>query len=239
MREDYIAQLDPHLGLIPRRLAARVRLDLLGPTAARVAMCRTAEDQGVAFAPAAADALVDDLRTVRVRRSGGVQHELGPVVEPVQLQVACRQLWATLPSGVEVIGPDLLAAVGDVDDALATFYDERLRAVAAATGTAERELRDWFDDRLVTPQGFRAQVLDGPGPNGDLVLAELEDAHLIRADRRRGTEWYELAHDRLITPLQASNARWREAHLSPLQRDAQVWEQQDRRPELLLSLIHI
>jgi WD40 repeat protein len=234
MREDYIAQLDPYRGLIPRRLAARVRLDLLGPSAAKAAMCRTAEDQGVRFAPEAADALVDDLRTVRVRRPEGPSSEFGPVVEPVQLQVVCRQLWTTLPTGVDVIGPDLLAAVGDVDDALATFYDERLRVVAAATGTPERELRDWFDDRLVTPQGFRAQVLDGPGTNGAAVLRELEDAHLIRADRRRGTEWYELAHDRLIAPLQTSNARWREAHLSSLQRDAQIWERQSRRPELLL-----
>ena len=85
------------MGLIPRRLAARCRLDLLGPAAAKVAMCRTAEDQGVRFAPEAADALVDDLRTVRVRRADGARQELGPFVEPVQLQVVCRQLWATLP----------------------------------------------------------------------------------------------------------------------------------------------
>ena len=41
MREDFIAQLDPYLHLVPTRLAARYRLDLLGPRAAREAAQRT------------------------------------------------------------------------------------------------------------------------------------------------------------------------------------------------------
>ena len=35
MREDFIAQLDPYVRLVPSRLAARYRLDLLGPDEAR------------------------------------------------------------------------------------------------------------------------------------------------------------------------------------------------------------
>ncbi|MEN8239987.1 MAG: hypothetical protein ABFR53_12405, partial [Actinomycetota bacterium] len=37
------------------------------------------------------------------------------------------------------------------------------------------------------------------------VLSQLEGAHLIRADRRRGTQWYELTHDRFVEPIRASN----------------------------------
>jgi hypothetical protein len=96
MREDFIAQLDPYLSLVPKRLSSRYRLDLLGVDAARVAMRRPAAEQGVDFSLDAANHLIDDLRRVRVQRGGQVVEELGPYVEPVQLQVVCRQLWSSL-----------------------------------------------------------------------------------------------------------------------------------------------
>ena len=71
---------------------------------------------------------------------------------------------------------------------------------------------------------------DGAGPE---VLRELEDAHLIRADRRRGTDWYELAHDRLVAPIRASNEAWQKVNLSPLQLEAQLWEENDRKGHLM------
>ncbi|MFN8159416.1 MAG: hypothetical protein U0R52_00005, partial [Solirubrobacterales bacterium] len=57
MREDYIAALDPYLPLLPTRLRARFRLDLLGERAAREAMQRPAEDVGYTFTDEAADKL--------------------------------------------------------------------------------------------------------------------------------------------------------------------------------------
>jgi hypothetical protein len=96
MREDFIAQLDPYLGLIPTRFSARYRLDLLGTEAAKAAVRRPAEAAGVEFTDAAADRLIDDLRRVRVQRGTAVVEELGPYVEPVQLQVVCRKLWSSL-----------------------------------------------------------------------------------------------------------------------------------------------
>ncbi len=98
MREDFIAQLDPYLSLVPKRLSSRYRLDLLGVDAARVAMRQPAAEQGVDFALDAANHLIDDLRRVRVQRGGQVVEELGPYIEPVQLQVVCRQLWSSLSS---------------------------------------------------------------------------------------------------------------------------------------------
>jgi hypothetical protein len=98
MREDFIAQLDPYLSLVPKRLSSRYRLDLLGVDAARVAMRQPAAEQGVDFALDAANHLIDDLRRVRVQRGGQVLEELGPYIEPVQLQVVCRQLWSSLSS---------------------------------------------------------------------------------------------------------------------------------------------
>jgi hypothetical protein len=96
MREDFIAQLDPYLHLVPTRFNTRYRLDLLGASAAETAIRQPAEEAGVPFSAAAADRLVDDLRRVRVKRGTGVTEELGPYVEPVQLQVVCRQLWSSV-----------------------------------------------------------------------------------------------------------------------------------------------
>ncbi len=96
MREDYIAQLDPYLALLPTRFRTRYRLELLDAGAARLAISRAAADAGVDFQPEAAARLVDDLRRVRVMRGEASTYELGPHVEPVQLQVVCRQLWSSL-----------------------------------------------------------------------------------------------------------------------------------------------
>lgn len=96
MREDFIALLDPYLALVPKRLSSRFRLDLLGVEAARTAMRLPAQRQGVAFSTDAANHLIDDLRRVRVQRGAQVIEELGPYIEPVQLQVVCRQLWSSL-----------------------------------------------------------------------------------------------------------------------------------------------
>ena len=96
IREDFIAQLDPYLALIPTKLSARYRLDLLGVDAAKAAARRPAADFGVDFTEAAATQLVDDLRRMRVQRGTTVVEDLGPYVEPVQLQVVCRELWTSL-----------------------------------------------------------------------------------------------------------------------------------------------
>jgi WD40 repeat protein len=235
MREDYIAQLDPYRGSIPTRLASRYRLDLLGPSAAKVAARAPAQAAQVEFMDDAADRLVDDLRRVKVQSGDGVTDELGPSVEPVQLQVVCRQLWDSLAEDDDVIDLTDIEALGDVDDALAEFYVDQVQAAAARTGVSEREIRTWFDEALITAQGFRAQALEGPGHRGDAVLGALEDAHLIRADQRRGARWYELAHDRLVAPIRASNQTWRATHLSSLQQEAQAWDQRSRPHALLLS----
>jgi hypothetical protein len=128
-----------------------------------------------------------------------------------------------------------VAALGSVDAALAQFYDEAVSSAATASGTGEREIREWFDGQLLTEQGVRTQALVGPGERPDDVLRALEDAHVIRAETRRGAHWYELAHDRLVAPVRDSNAAWRGAHLGTLQLDATTWARQGRPPELLAA----
>ena len=238
IREDFLAELDPYSRFVPTRFANRYRLDLLGVDQALDAMILPAADRGADFKRPAAEKLVDDLRRIRVQRADGVTEELGPTVEPVQLQVACRQVWNQLDENARAIEVEDVEAVGNVDQALASYYADCVAAAAAETGVSERALRDWFETELVTPQGIRGQVLYGPRQNGAFsegAVRMLTDAHLVRAESRRGATWYELAHDRLIEPVKEDNARWREVNLSHFERLATWWDEQNRPDQALLT----
>lgn len=238
MREEYPAGLDPYLRPIPTRFSTTYRLELLGEEAARVAVQRPARQAGVDFTDVAATKLINDLRQVRIQRPGGTTEErLGLYVEPVQLQVVCRRLWETLPPDATQIREADVEKVGDVDRALSDYYAERVAAIARQTGVGERAIREWFDHHLITTQGIRGQVLQGPNESQGLdnrAIRSLVDAHLVRAEERRGATWFELAHDRLIEPVRQNNAAWFQANLSALQRQAALWEEQHRAAGLLL-----
>ncbi len=233
MREDYIAQLDSYLAVFPRRLATRQRLDFLDERSALAAVRKPAAAVGVQFTDEAAELLVSDLQSVMVTRAGVLTLQRGLYVEPVQLQVVCSQLWSRLPDGTSTVTKASVEQYADTDNALTQFYSDQVAAVASATREPERLIRDWFEQRLITPQGFRAQTFDFPGNRSLEVLKALEDNYLIRAEDRRGVQWYELTHDRMIAPIIEGNAEWREARLTPLQKRAAEWDA-SKRPEGLL-----
>ncbi len=238
LREDYVAGLDPFKGALPTRLRTTFRLDLLGEEAARLAVREPARLAGVDFMDTAAQKLVNDLRQVRVQRpNGATETQLGQYVEPVHLQVVCRRLWDRLPADATHIIERDVEAIGDVDSALGNYYAERVAAAAGVAGVGERVIREWFDHHLITEQGIRGQVLQEPERSQGLdnrAISHLIDDHLVRAEKRRGATWFELVHDRLIEPLRTNNAAWRSANLSTLQRQAALWESQNRPDGLLL-----
>jgi WD40 repeat protein len=235
MRDDYVGAIEPYLRPIPTQLGSRFHLDLLEVKAALQAMQQPVRATGAVFGDAAARALCDDLRRVRLLHAdGSVGEQLGPHVEPVQLQVVCYRLWEQLPDNNFAINPEDVAALGDVDQALTGYYAERVRGIAEFSGVAERAIRDWCEADLISEQGLRGQVLESAAALDRRAIAGLIDAHLVRGEKRRGATWFELAHDRLVAPVQADNRTWREAHLSPLQRQAALWEDEGRTEGLLL-----
>lgn len=239
IREDHLAALDPYRRLLPTRLTTTYRLDLLGTDAAIAAIQAPARAHGVEFTDPAARKLVDDLSIIKVARpGGGVDMMPGRHVEAVQLQVVCRRLWDRLPVADRYIDLGDVTALGDVDQALADYCDAAIAAGSARSGVAERLLRTWMQRNLVTDAGLRTQVLLGSRQTRELderALASLTDAHLLRAEQRRGMHWIELAHDRLVAPLARSNQQWLADHLSPLQRQAELWDSQGRPEQLLLA----
>jgi WD40 repeat protein len=166
------------------------------------------------------------------------------------LQVVADRLWRdNQPTPETPLGVALVSDVAEVDEALESYYDDRLGSSVAATAAggsgagvvSERRVREWFDRSLITANGLRTQIIAEQGEAGEQVaglplplVRLLVDAHLVREENRRGLLWYELAHDRLIEPVRRSNERWRQAHLSRLQQQAALWLAAGRDRSLLL-----
>lgn len=128
IREDYLAQLDPYLPLLPEQLRYRFRLERLRREAALAAVVGPLQGTGRSFAPGVAEALVAELLKIRVEdRAGQTIEAPGEFVEPVQLQVVCQSLWADLPAEVTEITQVQLLAFGNVDQALTRFYERVLK----------------------------------------------------------------------------------------------------------------
>lgn len=212
IREDYLAQLDPYTGLLPEDLQIRFRLEPLARDQALPAVEGPIRGTGRSFAKGVAASLVEQLLTVKIESvTGKVEEAVGEYVEPVQLQVVCRNLWLSLPDDAGVITRDHIRAFGDVDEALMSFYGSAVRAAAEKFSMGEGVIREWFERELMTPSGTRGTVFRGGECTGGIpneVVEMLESSHVVRAERRRGLRWYELTHDRLLEPVRRSNREW-------------------------------
>ena len=247
MREDYIAELDDYRELVPTELATRFRLNLLDREQAHEAIQSPAADAGVTIADDAVDQVLDELTSVRVTRPGGrVETQRGGFVEPVQLQVVCRHLWS------QIVKPDTTqitraaiecldrrkSADGEVDAALRGYFDVEVADAAGGQKVRERVIREWVERALITTAKLRNQVLREGGSLVPVAKAEIDaliDSHVLRSEKRGGREWVELTHDRMVPPILASNSGWFSQHLSPLQRQARVWEDAHRLEGYLLT----
>ena len=189
IREDYLAALEPYVHAVPTRMDNTYRLDLLKVEAAQQAIQMPARKAGVEFTGEAAARLLDDLRIVQVQRpDGSTELQLGPYVEPVQLQVVCYRLWQHLSLDDTQITVNDLEQVGDVNQSLADYYAERVAAVAGQSGAKEKDIRAWFEYRLITDSGLRSQVLmevDTSAGLSNHAIRLLEDAHVIRRETAR------------------------------------------------------
>ena len=167
--------------------------------------------------------------------TGGEQWKLGVVVEPVILQVVCRNMWKEIPLSETIIGPSHVPTGGKVAQSLANFYAGCVKSVST-TVARERAARKWIGEKLIVG-GYRNQVLDasrdGAGLGADIVEA-LVRTHLIRREDRGDRVWYELAHDRLVDPVRADNRRWEEENLHWVQKRADLWRTQEQLQSLLL-----
>ncbi|GAA4573696.1 nSTAND1 domain-containing NTPase [Planotetraspora kaengkrachanensis] len=207
-----VAVSDDHLASVLKygdRLAAighgRFAVGALTVTAALDACRRPLEETERSFAPGAAEALVDDLRTVRLGRPVSQKVvEIRDTVEPVQLQVVCAELWRSLPDDHDVITIDDVRA-SNVDRTLADYCDQMIDEVAGDHFNGETEklrlrLRQIFINDLGTREIVYRGMTETSGlPNA--VIRALADRHILRIEEDPVGGWVELSHDRLIQPL--------------------------------------
>jgi murein DD-endopeptidase MepM/ murein hydrolase activator NlpD/uncharacterized protein YraI len=260
LREDYVAAIEPFAGLMADRMRARFYMQRMGEQAALEAVEKPAALGQRPFAPGVAQKLVDNLRQIRVQSEQSTQ--LGQYIEPVQLQVVCYQLWENLggtvgseqsplptphsplstlssPITPTYITAGDLDAAGDVDSALAFFYESAIATVfkRAPDEVSERALRNWFSHKLITEAGTRGTVYRGASESAELpnaVVDLLASQFLLRTELRAGGAWVELVHDRFVEPILQSNRAWLQRQ-SPLLRAAQEWDHNERDPARLLS----
>lgn len=237
MREDHIAAIEAYARYLPWGIRRRFNMQRMTAAAALKAITEPAQKGGRPFIDAAAQRLVDNLRQLRTAEEVG-EAPLGEFIEPVQLQVVCYQLWENLnaqPAPPEMITEKDLQAFGDVDAALAQFYETAIRHVLHQTHESELALRRWFEEKLITEAGTRGTVYRGTetteGMSNETVRL-LADQYLLRAEPRAGGLWYELVHDRFVAPILQANQQWR-LRQNPLMQAAELWLRSQRRRDLL------
>lgn len=247
-REDFVAAIEPYAPLLTGKMRARFYMQRMGYEAALEAVKKPAEMAGRPFVPGAAENLVNNLRQIRTQTgvsltpdqtapSSNRVRALGQFVEPVQLQVVCYQLWENLRArpAAEITHRDL-AELGNVDTALAQFYEQALAKVMAETGESEIDLREWFEHKLITEAGTRGSVYRGADKSEGIstrVADLLVNQFLLRTESRAGGVWYELVHDRFVEPILQSNQAWRLRQ--PLLQMAQAWALSGKNQSKLLE----
>ena len=252
MREDFIAELDPYVSLLPEKLRTRFRMEPLREKTALGAVTeplkRVQSNGHRKFADGVAETLVHNLLDIKVRTPEGIKKVSGEFVEALQLQVVCRALWDNLSPTDELITAEHLEAYGDVDKALMHFYENAIEKTATTTGIKQGKLRTWIERTLITPNGTRGTVFRGDKETGGIpnaVADELENQRIMRMELRGGAQWYELTHDRFVETVQASNQKWLlarpavEQARKRLEERAADWDRNDRNEKNLLDDVEL
>src|ERR1700730_13211262 len=222
MREEFLAQMEPFAEVLPQKLRNRMHLERLRERPALAAIAHPLRMRNLQFEPGAAEELVRDLCKIRVVDADKVCEVPGEFVEPVHLQVVCQSIWRNLPedwknplmAGSEK-SPQITRAqvetFGDVNDALAHYYERAVQSASIDAGIHEGPLRRWIAESLITSAGTRGMVLSSAADPAGIpkqALRVLDRTHVIHTADRAGTAWYELTHDRFIEAIQKSNRQW-------------------------------
>jgi len=202
IHNDYLDQLTSYSCLFADHVLRQFPLALLDRAATVAAITKPAVMAGRRYEDAAVRLLSEDLR------SG-----LDDRTDPVQLQIACRSLWAMVPSTVNLITADQVRSWGGLEVALGDFYSGVVREVSESAGIAEDRLREWLQTAFVTEVGTRDTVHRGRTSTAGMtneVGDVLVTRYLLTQEYRDHAIWYRLSHERLAAVvLQANRSWWR------------------------------
>jgi WD40 repeat protein len=240
MREEYIAELDHYRRLVPGRFRTGFRLELMSNESARTAVEATARgaSPSIRICEENLRDFVENLSRVRVIDADGRQvHTPGQYVEPLFLQLACRDAWPKVRDELDKDGgkKDCYALQRDIRDAnldevLLRFIDSELKGIEKDFPAVAYKVRVFLEDGLISGKGLRNLVSAEQASEEfglqERLLARLLRTRLIRPQIRHQISYFELAHDRLVEPIRESNQRWL---LSP---DQPAWRRTARKWKL-------
>jgi YVTN family beta-propeller protein len=220
IREDYLAELDPFLELLPERLRPRFRLERLQKDSALSAIKSPLKyvpkdiienykgdiDKDIIT-------IVHELLKIQIEYFPGKIRQIeGEFIEPIQLQVVLMRWWGKIIDVNNKSVKQNLVYVADVDTALEEFYEDAINEVINKGNIKESYIRKWCEENLITQTGTRSIVYKGLDTTVGLknnLIKILENKYLIKENIRAGSRWCELTHDRLIKPIMSSNQKWK------------------------------
>lgn len=209
LREEYVARLEPFAWMFPEGFDIRYRLSLLSKEDALEAIRCPIEFAGKAISEDAAALVVERVRSFSDAAADcqGIDLEN---VEPLYLQIQCARLWAYAKERrIEEIDSQAVDALGDVKETVEQYYNEQVSGAADATGIPEGIARRLVSEHLIGPQETRRAVRAGAlKEKAQWLFNALATSGVIRLSTRADDAWYELAHTRLVKPVDSANTRW-------------------------------
>jgi hypothetical protein len=177
IREDYLAELDRFVHLLPERLRPRFRLERLNEDAAFLAIKGPLERVVTGVYEYSKEELnkkikevVNNLSKIRVEEPSSDKGKVksvyldGEFVEPIQLQVVLQRRWKQLFSSKNIEDNQAQTRIlADVDIALREFYEEAIHEIVhdKRSGISENTIQKLFKEKLITSSGTRALVHRG------------------------------------------------------------------------------
>ena len=232
MRAEYLSALASLLSRLPDGASARERtvmychVERLSQRAAGDVIASTFARRFPDFKASSADKLAKQMSREFVRQPDGKLADAeGEYVEPLYLQLICRALWEKMASGTVKPGDDSLIPDADIDKELRAFVAAEIAAVGAANKMRAGAILSWLEEHLITPAGTRGSVIRQASETAGManaVVEGLERRHVLRAEERAAAQWYELAHDRLVSGVQQLRAEVRKKREDLTMRVAQV-----------------
>jgi hypothetical protein len=154
IREDYLAELDPFLELLPERLRPRFRLERLQKDSALSAIKSPLKyvpkdiienykgdiDKDIIT-------IVHELLKIQIEYFPGKIRQIeGEFIEPIQLQVVLMRWWGKIIDVNNKSVKQNLVYVADVDTALEEFYEDAINEVINKGNIKESYIRKWCEE---------------------------------------------------------------------------------------------
>ncbi len=218
IREDYLGQLDEMSREIPDILHHRFRLLPLTREQARQAIIKPSQvhDEiiGAASFTFAAEAVDEMLDFLCKRMERGII-QMTDEVESFQLQLLCRHIEDMIrektkkkPGEIMVKTKDLGGEAG-MQRVLQRFYDDQVEQLG--TEVEKEKVRKLCEEGLISITDRRLSLEEDEITRqfkvSTVLLHELVNRRLLRADPRVGSVYYELSHDTLVTPIRESQKK--------------------------------